>query len=399
MKIKLRKFLKKENFKKALKDIGVTEKGTEILSSKYKTLIFEIKDISTVTANLLKQEALCVGADVALPLEASFFEKKKVKVFLIIDERKLYKLIKRLNEQTPALRKISFELEKYLNLEKRPDSIFYNDKFLSFDKYILMGILNVTPDSFYDGGKYTYVDKAVKHAIEMVKEGAQIIDVGGESTRPGAQKVSEEEELKRVIPVIKALKESLPKNIFISVDTYKAKVAQEALKMGADIINDISGLTFDENMINVLKETQAPVVINHIKGTPQDMQKNPFYKDVILEVEEFFENQIEKLLKVNYPYSHIILDVGIGFGKRLEDNLKLIKNISHFKKFKLPLLIGTSRKSFIGKVLNLDSPKDRLEGTLSIDIYLYLEGVNIFRVHDVKAHKYALEMIDALFKY
>ncbi|HIP93546.1 MAG TPA: dihydropteroate synthase, partial [Desulfurobacteriaceae bacterium] len=192
------------------------------------------------------------------------------------------------------------------------------------------------------------------------------------------------------------LRESLPKNIFISIDTYKAKVAQKAIEVGADIVNDISGLTFDKDMINVLKSTHAPVVINHIKGTPKDMQKNPYYENVLDEVSKFFEEKIETLLKVNYPYTNIILDVGIGFGKRLEDNLTLIKNISHFKKFGLPILVGTSRKSFIGKILNLDDPKERLEGTLASNLYLYQQGANIFRVHDVKEHRRALELLDVL---
>ncbi len=398
MKVILKNFCKEEDFKKKLIDLGVCKKGVNILSKKYKIYIFLIENINTISANILKQEALCVGADVALPLKASFFEKKNTKVYLIVTKRQLEKLISRLKEQIPSLRKLAFILENFLNIEKKPYPIFYNGKKLSFEKYILMGILNVTPDSFYDGGKYINLDKAVEHAQKLIKDGAQIIDVGGESTRPGANPVSLEEELNRVIPVIKTLKESLPKNIFISVDTYKAKVAQKALEVGADIINDISGLTFDKDMINVLKDSHAPIIINHIKGTPRNMQKNPYYENVLWEVSQFFENKIKTLLKVNYPYTNIILDVGVGFGKRLEDNLVLIKNISHFKKFGLPLLIGTSRKSFIGKILNLDDPKDRLEGTLASNLYLYQKGVNIFRVHDVKEHKRALEILDVIFR-
>ena len=399
MKVILKNFFREKDFKKKLLDLGVCKKGSDILSKKYKTYIFYVENISTVSANILKQEALCVGADVALPSKASFFEKKDTKVYLIVTKRQLEKLISRLKEQIPSLQKLAFILEEFLNLEKTPYPISFNGKVLSFEKYVLMGVLNVTPDSFYDGGKYINLDKAIEHAQKLVEEGAQIIDVGGESTRPGATPVSLEEELNRVIPVIKALRENLPKNIFISIDTYKAKVAQEAIKVGADIINDISGLTFDKDMINVLKSTHAPIVINHIKGTPKDMQKNPYYENVLDEVSKFFEEKIETLLKVNYPYTNIILDVGIGFGKRLEDNLNLIKNISHFKKFGLPLLVGTSRKSFIGKVLNLDDPKERLEGTLASNLYLYQQGVNIFRVHDVKEHKRALELLDVLFRH
>jgi dihydropteroate synthase len=261
-------------------------------------------------------------------------------------------------------------------------------------KTYIMGILNITTDSFYDGGKYISVDKAVKHALKMVDEGADIIDIGGESTRPGAEPISVDEELKRVIPVIEILSKKL--SIPISIDTYKAKVAEEAINAGATIINDISGLRFDPLMPEVASKYKVPVIIMHIKGTPKDMQKNPQYDALIPEITEYLRGSIVLAKQAGVEENMIIIDPGIGFGKLLEHNLQIIKNLKEFTQLGKPILIGVSRKSFIGKILNDASPSERLEGTASSVAISVINGANIVRVHDVGFMYKVVKMADAI---
>ena len=243
-----------------------------------------------------------------------------------------------------------------------------------------MGILNITPDSFSDGGKYYNLDNAIEYALELVNQGVDIIDVGGESTRPGAKAISLKDEINRVIPVIKGIRSvsSIP----ISIDTYKSEVAKKALDSGANIINDISGLNFDSKMIDIVKEYSVPLVIMHIKGTPQNMQVNPHYDNIIDEIISYFEKRINLCLDYGIPKTHIILDPGIGFGKQLNDNFILIRKLNIFAELGYPILIGPSRKSFIG--LTLDLPvDDRLEGTSAAITASIMNGARIIRVHDV----------------
>ena len=243
-----------------------------------------------------------------------------------------------------------------------------------------MGILNVTPDSFSDGGKYYNLDNAIEYSLELVNQGVDIIDVGGESTRPGAKAISLKDEINRVVPVIKGIRSvsSIP----ISIDTYKSEVAKEALDSGADIVNDISGLNFDSKMIDIVKEYNVPLVIMHIKGTPMNMQVNPHYDNIIDEIISYFEKRINLCLDYGIPKTHIILDPGIGFGKQLNDNFILIRKLNLFAELGYPILIGPSRKSFIG--LTLDLPvDDRLEGTAAAITASIMNGARIIRVHDV----------------
>lgn len=256
-----------------------------------------------------------------------------------------------------------------------------------------MGILNVTPDSFYDGGKHNNEEHAIEHAMTMIEEGADIIDVGGESTRPNAEPVSLDEELKRVIPVIEKIRAC--SDVPISIDTYKAKVARKACEAGADIINDISGLTFDTDMAPLAGRLGTYVVIMHIKGTPKDMQKDPYYDDVVSEISDFFRGQMEVAKRAGIADDRIILDPGIGFGKRVEDNLKILKLLGEFKKLGKPLLIGTSMKSFIGYVT--DSPvEERSEGSLASTVVSVMNGADILRVHDVKKTREVVKLVRAI---
>lgn len=258
---------------------------------------------------------------------------------------------------------------------------------------VIMGILNVTPDSFSDGGRHMTLHNAVDHAQRMIEDGADIIDIGGESTRPLADPVDEDEELSRVIPVIEKVRDI--SDIPISVDTYKASVAHEALRAGADIINDISGLTFDDGMARVIAEHDAYAIIMHIKGTPRNMQENPVYENVIAEITAFLRRQSERAVMAGVDQRKIIIDPGIGFGKRVEDNLKILKMLHVFRELGKPVLIGTSMKSFIGKVT--DSTLDeRVEGTLATLAVAFMNGADIFRVHDVGRARKVLTMVKAV---
>ncbi len=259
----------------------------------------------------------------------------------------------------------------------------------------VMGILNVTPDSFYDGGRFHHLERAVERALQMVQKGAAIVDVGGESTRPGSDPVPLEEELRRVIPVIEELRKENPE-IWISVDTYKHEVAEQALRKGADMVNDISGLTFDPEMQDVVLKFQCPVVIMHILGTPKTMQENPSYTDVVEEVMRFLDARRNVLIQKGLPANQIVIDPGIGFGKRLEDNLELLKNIQRFRAIPAPLLVGHSRKSMIGLILDGLPPQERLEGTLALTAYLFMKGVELVRVHDVKENVRVIKTLEAL---
>jgi dihydropteroate synthase len=255
----------------------------------------------------------------------------------------------------------------------------------------IMGVLNVTPDSFSDGGKFYTLESALARAREMLDQGADFLDVGGESTRPGSEPLPMEEELRRVVPVIDRLAKEV--SVPISIDTYKAKIAEAALNAGAVIVNDISGSTFDPEMLQVVARHHASLVIMHMKGTPRTMQVDPHYENVVTEIAEFLHNQAAKARETGV--GQIIVDPGIGFGKNLEHNLELIRRLGAFTDLGYPLLVGPSRKSFIGTLSSL--PVDqRLEGTAAAVTACILNGANIIRVHDVKEMKRVAVIADAL---
>lgn len=272
---------------------------------------------------------------------------------------------------------------------------------LEFGKEIIVaGVLNVTPDSFYDGGKNSDLGSALSHARRMIEDGADIIDIGGESTRPDSSYVSADEEKLRVIPVIKEL--SKETHIPISIDTYKAEVAEEAIKAGAQIINDISGLQADDEMARVAAENNTPIIIMHIKGHPHDFPKDPVYDNLIPEIISFFERRIEDAVNSGIAHNNIIIDPGIGFGKKPEHNLAILRQLNDFKCLNLPIMVGTSRKSFVSNVLelsdeqNLPTSDARLAGTLVTLIIAVINGANIVRVHDVREAVQAIKMYRAI---
>lgn len=263
----------------------------------------------------------------------------------------------------------------------------------------IMGVLNCTPDSFFDGGKFFDKDKAIAHGLRLAEAGANFIDVGGESTRPkgvygeGAQPVAEEEELERVVPVIEALSHKL--DIPISIDTYKAHVAEAAIRAGAAIVNDISGLLFDPRMATVVAQYHVPLVLMHLKGTPQNMQENPVYANLCDEVYQHLEKQIQVALQAGIPRSHLIVDPGLGFGKRLHDNYTLMRRLSELRGLGCPILVGPSRKAFVGKVLNLP-PEERMEGTAAAVAFAVKNGAHLVRVHDVAAMRRVVLIADLI---
>ncbi len=256
---------------------------------------------------------------------------------------------------------------------------------------ILMGIVNVTPDSFSDGGRFLDPEKAVEQGLQLEKEGAHILDIGGESTRPGAEPVSVEEECARVVPVLKGLKNKGCQAL-LSIDTRHAEVMATAIEAGVDMINDISALTYDSESVAVIARSGLPVCLMHMKGTPKTMQDNPVYEDVVQEVFEYLKERIAVCLAAGVTQDKIICDPGIGFGKTLADNIKLLKNIEKFQELGCAVMIGASRKSFID-TLCVDVPVDkRLPGSLAASLWSYQQGVQLFRVHDVAETKQALEV-------
>lgn len=273
----------------------------------------------------------------------------------------------------------------------------------SSKKTLLMGVLNVTPDSFSDGGKFTSVDSAVNHAKQLVADGADIIDIGGESTRPGAKAVSAEDELKRVLPVLEQIACDLC--IPISIDTYKARVAEKAIDTGAVLVNDITALQGDPHMVNVIANSHVHVCLMHMKGTPLSMQKNPTYSHLIKEIRSFLKERAEYALFHDIPREHILFDPGIGFGKRtgrgVEDNCDILCQLSELKKEGYPVLIGASRKTFIGNVSggkDVLSVDERLEGSLAAACIAAYNGADILRVHDVAETRKALDVVDCILK-
>jgi len=258
---------------------------------------------------------------------------------------------------------------------------------------VLMGIVNVTPDSFYDGGRRLDPAKAVAEGIEMVEAGADIIDIGGESTRPGAKPVSMEEERTRILPVIRGLRKN--STVPISIDTYKARVAAAALDEGADIINDITALRFDPEMASLVAAQRVPVVLMHMQGNPLTMQVEPRYGDVVKEVKDFLAGQIRHAAEAGIPREQVIIDPGIGFGKTLKHNLTLLRDLSALTSLGQPVLVGASRKAFIGKILHLE-PHDRMEGSLATAAAAVLAGANIIRAHDIRETCRVLRIVDAV---
>ena len=377
-----------------IREVGVDPTGVKLMEGK--TLHFNLKmeEIDPRTANVLKQEMLSLGGDVAVDRRGLDCSIKQTDALLMGTQKHFEKLILKL-EQYPNLGALRQSIKEAIkNISRTHYSIRCRKQKLTLGKRtLLMGVLNVTPDSFSDGGAFFNKEKAISRGLGMVEEGADIIDIGGESTRPGSKPVGLEEELHRVIPVIESLEKEV--DVPISIDTYKSAVAQRAVEAGAQIINDISGLHFDPNLAQVAARGDTPLVLMHIRGTPETMQKDVHYSSLFAEIIRYLKNSIRMAESAGIDPGQMIIDPGIGFGKTIEDNLLILKHLYEFRILGKPILLGTSRKSFIGKILNTEVG-DRLEGTLSSIAIGVLNGAHIIRSQDVREAKKAIALADAV---
>lgn len=367
------------NIKEQLKKLGVDEGGISILASKAAIHIIYIHDLHVGAANILKQDALSIGADLAVPRGTVVAAKPRVDSILIANTKQLKTLAKKELAQPFELKKVAQELKKITQIHK-PQSVD------------IMGIINANDDSFYAKSRFKDAD-AIRTIEKMIEEGATIIDIGAVSSRPNAPIVSVEEELERIEPILELIKkEKLYEKVKFSCDSYEPQVLQKALESGFSIVNDITGLKNDE-VCRLCASYDATAVIMHMQGNPQTMQKNPQYESVVSDVYDFFERRIQKA--ESFGVKDIVLDVGIGFGKTLQNNLILLKNLEHFLTLEKPLLVGASRKSMIDKITP-SSIEERLPGTLVLHLEAVKNGASILRVHDVAEHLQALQVYKAL---
>lgn len=380
---------------KELLGIGVDPKGVALMKPKAIQRALRLKGVRPVAANIIKQEMLSFGGEAATTYGSINQSVETTDVLIFGTLKQLELLIVKLQQHQFGLPVLADQIKQVLtDYDAKPKQLKIARKTLDFGvRTYIMGILNVTPDSFSDGGKFLDVETAVAQAKALVDQGADIIDVGGESTRPGSDPVSAEEEANRVVPVIERLVKET--DCPISIDTTKANVAGAALMAGASMVNDISGLRYDSAMAGVVAKFKVPICLMHIKGQPRTMQKNPGYKDLFGEIIHYLFEGVEIAREAGILHEKIIVDPGIGFGKTVQHNLEIIKNLQEFKVLGCPILVGTSRKSLIGKVLDL--PVDqRLEGTAATVALAIANGANIVRVHDVKKMALVAKMTDAV---
>jgi len=377
-----------------MKEVGVDLTGLKLMEGKALHFNFRVERIDPRTANLLKQEMHSLGGDAAVDGRGLDCSIQWTDAILMGTLKQFEKLTLKL-DQYPNLQSLGQSLKETIqNISKTQFILRCRKRTFTLGKQtLLMGVLNVTPDSFSDGGLYFIKEKAIAQGLRMVEEGADLLDVGGESTRPESKPIGLEEELRRVIPVIESLAKKV--DVPISIDTYKSTIAQEAIRAGAEIVNDISGLHYDQSLANVAAKEDVPIILMHIRGTPETMQKDVHYDSLFSEIIQYLKESIQRAESAGVDPNQIIIDPGIGFGKTLKGNLLIIKNISEFRILGKPILLGASRKSFIGKILNADVT-ERLEGTLSSIAIGVLNGAHIIRCHDVLQAKKAIAVADAI---
>lgn len=380
----------------ALKLVGVDPYGIEAMLPKMKNLNILLEDIECKIANIIKQEMLSVGGDCAVARESVACTIPATDAIIMGSVKQIERFTDKVSAQPFGLKIISNTIKQLLQNISKESYLLRTSKreFTLGDQTFIMGILNVTPDSFSDGGHLIDHVEAIEYGIRMVEEGADIIDIGGESSRPGAHTIDEDEELKRVIPVIKGLSEKV--KCPISIDTTKANVAGTALMNGAEIVNDISAMQFDDHMPHVVRDMGAAVVLMHMRGAPENMQKGKIhYHSVRGDIIGYLRKRMETAVSFGIERGRFIIDPGLGFGKTPEDNLQLLKYLSEFKILDAPIIVGSSRKSFIGHVTG-GEPLDRLEGTAATVAIAIMNGAKIVRVHDVKFMKRIALMVDAV---
>ena len=393
------KIIKIKNLEEAVaifKKIGVDPYGIDAMASKTINVNILIENQPCKIANVIKQEMLSIGGDAAVARGSVSCSVPVSGILIMGTVKQILALAKKIEKQPFGLSLIARDMSEILVNITRNEYIWKTSrrKLSLGNKTLIMGILNVTPDSFSDGGLFYSQQKAVEHGLQMAAEGADIIDIGGESTRPGAGSVMAGVELKRVLPVIESLVKQV--KIPISIDTKKAQVARQTIAAGAEIVNDISALNGDKKMAKTIKETGAAVVLMHMRGGPQNMQKgNLVYADIMGEIIDYLKKSSQTAVKAGIERDCLVIDPGIGFGKTPKDNYKIIKNLSELKGLGMPVMVGTSRKSFIGKLTG-GEPRQRLEGTAATVAAAIMNGCHIVRVHDVAAMKKVAAITDAI---
>lgn len=382
-----------ETFRK----IGVDPYGIAAMAPKTRQLLILLEKQSCKVANILKQEMLSLGADAAVARGSVACSVAGTDVLLMGTQKQIGTLVRKIEKQPFGLAAIATDLAALLervSLERLVLKTARREIDLG-EKTRIMGVLNVTPDSFSDGNRYLDREKAVERALQMADEGADIIDIGGESTRPGAKPVPAREEIARVAPVVEALSAKL--KIPLSVDTTKAAVAEKALAAGAEIINDVSALG-DRKMAFVVRDRQAALILMHMRGTPATMQSGDLaYDDLMGDIVAYLDKACRKAEAAGVGRDHLVIDPGIGFGKTCDDNCRIIRKLGELKTLGLPLLVGTSRKAFIGRVTG-GAPSERLEGTAATVVAAVLKGAQIIRVHDVAQMRKVVDMTDAILR-
>lgn len=367
---------------KELRSVGADPSGVQRMAGKMLRRLVKVSKVPCRAANILKQEMLALGGDAAVARGSVACAVPHTDVILIGSDKKLRLLCERLAPQPFGLAELGNELCQLLDRYDLPAPALQGCRCrLDLSRPRIMGILNVTPDSFSDGGAFASLDAALRHALQMVEEGADLIDIGGESTRPGAAEVSGQEEMDRVVPVVEALRREC--DIPLSIDTTKSGVARAAIAAGANFINDISGLRFDSTMASAAAESGAGLFIMHTRGRPGQMQQDLDYDDMLAEILAYLEEGLDMARAAGIAEERLAIDPGIGFGKSAEGNLHLLNRLSEFKSLGKPILLGTSRKRFIGTALGQEVPRHRLAGSLATVALGVERGATIFRVHDV----------------
>ena len=375
--------------------IGVDPVGIARMLPKLEFMPVLLPNVRPAAANIIKQEMLSLGADAAVARGSVACSIESTDVLLIGSHKQLNSLCHKLKLQPFGLSAIAEELTALLHsMTSSPAYWQTAQRRIPLDRPLIMGILNVTPDSFSDGGRFIDPERAVEHALQLEAEGADIIDLGGESTRPGSPAVTDNEELNRILPVLERLAGRL--RIPLSVDTWKSSVAVAALAAGAEIINDISGFSFDPAMAEVAATSGAGAVLMHTRGTPQTMQQNTSYKDLMGEIAVGLAASARRACLAGLAPEQIVLDPGIGFGKDIQGNLEILRRLNEFTSLGYPLLVGSSRKAFIGKLLGKPASGERLFGTAATVALAVAGGARILRVHDVAAMSDVARMAEAI---
>ena len=381
--------LRGEERGRLLLGLGVSREGVPHLMRRMDALLLQAQGLDARAASILKQDMLSVGGEVALPDTVSRFIQGPVKALLMGTRRQYGYLVKGLKAQPYGLKGLSAEIEACLQRMDRPRTLVARGRnLLEGHRFLVMGVVNVTPDSFSDGGRFLDPASAIAHGLKLAEEGAHILDLGAESSRPGSEPLSEDEERRRLLPVVKGLRAALPQ-MPLSVDTTKATVAAAALDAGADLINDISAGASDPALIPLCARRHVPLVLMHSRGEPKTMQDAPHYEDCVAEVVAELRSRVESAEAAGLGPGMLLVDPGFGFAKRPEDNLALLAHLEALSCLGYPVLVGASRKATIG-VLTGASVDDRLPGTLALHAAALLKGASVLRVHDVREHIQAL---------